>query len=112
MIEGGTDTEVFHEYMRRVLCPLLRPGEIGIPDILSPYRRSDPLRLIEEIWAEVRFLSAYSPDLNPIEKMRSKVRNAMRSGEARAESALPEAVAAAFKSVTYRNAINWFAPCG
>ncbi|MFO1460729.1 MAG: transposase, partial [Verrucomicrobiota bacterium] len=65
-----------------------------------------------EAGAEVRFLPAYSPDLNPIEKMWSKVKNALRSAEARTQETLLEAVAAAFASITPGDTLNWFASCG
>lgn len=34
-IEGSTDTEVFRAYVRQVLCPTLRPGDLVIMDNLS-----------------------------------------------------------------------------
>ena len=111
-IEGATDTEVFREYVHKVLVPMLRPGDVVVMDNLLPHKSAETLRVITEAGAEVRFLPPYSPDLHPIEKMWSKVKNALRSAEARTEEALLEAVAAAFASVTPRDAINWFASCG
>ncbi len=36
-IEGATDTEVFQTYVRQVLCPTLRPGDVGtVMDNLFP----------------------------------------------------------------------------
>ena len=46
---------------------------------------SRPLALIAQAGAEVLFLPAYSPDLNPIEKMWSKVKASLRSAEARTQ---------------------------
>lgn len=111
-IEGATDTEVFREYVRRVLCPMLRPGDVVVMDNLLPHKSPETLKLIAEAGAEARFLPAYSPDLNPIEKMWSKIKNALRSAEARTQEALLEAVAAAFAAISPRDAINWFASCG
>ena len=82
-IEGATDTEVFQSYVREVLCPTLRPGDVVVMDNLSPHKHDPTLRLIEQTGASVRFLPAYSPDLNPIEKMWSKVKQFLRSAEAR-----------------------------
>jgi transposase len=111
-IEGTTDTEVFREYVAQVLCPMLRPGDVVIMDNLLPHKSAETLRLITAAGAEVRFLPPYSPDLNPIEKMWSKIKNALRSAEARTQEALVQAVAAALATVTSRDAINWFASCG
>ena len=68
--------------------------------------------MIGQAGATVRFLPAYSPDLNPIEKMWSKVKQFLRSAEARTWEELQTAIAAALASVTAQDAINWFASCG
>ena len=78
-IEEATDTDVFRAYVQHVLIPTLRPGDVVILDNLSPHKNSETIRLIEQAGAGVRFLPAYSPDLNPIEKMWSKVKEALRS---------------------------------
>jgi len=111
-VEGATDTEVFRAYVSQVLCPTLRPGDLVIMDNLSPHNSDPTLELIRERGAEVSFLPAYSPDLNPIEMMWSRVKNTLRSAEARTESALTQAIASALALVTRQDAINWFAHCG
>ena len=111
-IEGAADTEVFQAYIRWVLCPTLRPGDMVIMDNLSPHKSQPTLSLITELGAQVLFLPAYSPDLNPIEKMWSKIKNCLRSAEARTEATLIEAIAAALQKVTRQDAMNWFACCG
>jgi transposase len=110
-VDGATDTEVFRAYVSQVLCPALRPGDLVIMDNLSPHKSDPTLELIRERGAEVSFLPAYSPDLNPIEMMWSKVKNTLRSAEARTESALTQAIASALAMVTRQDAINWFAHC-
>ena len=111
-IEGATDAEVFLEYVRQVLCPTLRPGDIVVMDNLAPHKSEETLALIKEAGAEVLFLPAYSPDLNPIEKMWSKIKQWLRSAEARTHPALLQAIAAALKQVTPKDAMGWFASCG
>lgn len=111
-IEGATDTEVFRAYVREVLCPTLRPGDLVIMDNLSPHKNDVTLGLIGQAGASVAFLPAYSPDFNPIEKMWSKVKQWLRSAEARTGEALTAAIAAALRAVTRQDAINWFASCG
>lgn len=111
-IEGATDTEVFQTYVREVLCPTLRPGDLVVMDNLSPHKHDPTLQLIGQAGAAVRFLPAYSPDLNPIEKMWSKVKQFLRSAEARTGQELQAAIAAALASVTAQDAINWFASFG
>lgn len=70
------------------------------------------MELITQAGAQVLFLPAYSPDLNPIEKMWSKIKAILRALEARTQEALNQAIAIALESVTARDAMNWFAACG
>jgi transposase len=111
-VEGATDAEVFREYVRQVLCPTLRPGDIVIMDNLAPHKSEETLALIEGAGAQVLFLPAYSPDLNPIEKMWSKIKHLLRSAEARTHPDLLQSIAAALKRVTPQDAMGWFASCG
>jgi transposase len=111
-IEAATDTDVFHAYVREVLCPALRPGDLVIMDNLGPHKNEQTLALITAVGACARFLPAYSPDLNPIEMMWSKVKAALRAAEARTHSELLAAIARALRSVTSADATNWFAACG
>jgi DDE superfamily endonuclease len=60
-IEGATDTEVFRAYVRRVLCPTLRKGDVVIMDNLSPHKSELTLSLIARAGAEVLFPSALLP---------------------------------------------------
>ena len=111
-IEGATDTEVFREYIRQVLCPTLRPADIVVMDNLTPHKNKETLDLIEQAGAQVLFLPAYSPDLNPIEKMWSKIKQLLRSAEARSYPDLLQAITSALEKVTPQDAAGWFASCG
>lgn len=111
-IEGAADAEVFQAYIRSVLCPSLRPGDVVIMDNLSPHKTESTLSLLKECGAQILFLPAYSPDLNPIEKMWSKVKGFLRSAEARTQPSLIQAIGAALARITPRDAMNWFASCG
>ena len=110
-LNGATDTEAFRTFVRCVLGPRLRPGDVLIMDNLWPHKSQPTLKLIREAGASVLFLPPYSPDLNPIEKMWSKLKECLRSAEARTEQQLLEAIGSALTQVTARDAINWFASC-
>ena len=112
IVEGATDTEVFRTYIDKFLCSSLRPGDIVVMDNLTPHKSEETLALIAQAGARVLFLPAYSPDLNPIEKMWSKVKNLLRCAEARTPAQLQEAIAAALSQVTAQDAAGWFASCG
>ena len=111
-VNGATDAEVFRAYVEHILVPNLRCGDLVIMDNLTPHKSEQTLDLIRAAGAEVRFLPAYSPDLNPIEKMWSKIKNLLRSAEARSEEELVEAISAAFTQITAKDAAHWFNSCG
>lgn len=111
-IEGATDTAVFQAYVRAILCPSLRPGDIVIMDNLGPHKNGHTIALIAAAGASARFLPAYSPDLNPIEMMWSKVKALLRSAEARSVEQLQSAIARALRAVSAEDARGWFAACG
>ena len=111
-IGAPTDTEVFATYVRRVLCPSLRAGDIVIMDNLRPHKNEHTLALIAAAGAKVLFLPAYSPDFNPVEKMWSKIKALLRGAEARTREELLDAIAAALQAVTAKDAMGWFASCG
>src|SRR5690606_37680367 len=111
-LEGATDTESFRAYVQAVLVPALRPGDIVVMDNLSPHKSDPTLALITRVQARVLFLPAYSPDLNPIEMMCSKVKQCLRSAEARTGSDLITAIGQALARVIPQDASNWFAHCG
>ena len=87
-IEGATNAEVFRTYVKEVLLPTLHPGDILVMDNLSAHKDARSLAMLERAGVEVRFLPPYSPDLNPIELMWSKVKNLLRGAEARDNDAL------------------------
>ena len=111
-VDGATDKEIFREYVRCVLVPTLRVGDIVVLDNLSAHKDQQTQDLIEQAGAELRFLPPYSPDLNPIEKMWSKVKTFLRATKARTEEELYQAIRLALKTVTAQDAEGWFRSCG
>jgi transposase len=112
VIEGATDADVFREYVRQVLGPTLRPGDIAICDNLAAHRDVETQKLIEARGAELRFLPAYSPDLNPIEMMWSKVKAHLRQAKARNDPELLTAIAEALQTVSAIDAQGFFRHAG
>lgn len=105
---GGTDTATFQEYVERVLVPQLRPGDIVVWDNLKPHKAEEVVEAIEEAGAEVKPLPPWSPDLNPIEEMYSKVKGALRSAAARTTDAVYEAMGSALHDVSSGDVLGWF----
>jgi transposase len=110
-IEEATDGDIFLAYVKHILCPALRPGDVVVMDNLSSHKIKGVRRLIEKAGAKVLYLPPYSPDLNPIEKAWSKLKQILRSVKARTKEALEEAIAEAFRRITPDNAKAWFNHC-
>ena len=112
VIEGAANSLIFREYIRQVLGPTLRPGDVVICDNLGAHRDQAARRLIENRGAQLLFLPAYSPDLNPIEMMWSKVKQHLRSAKARSQESLLSAIAQALASVSPTDAQGFFHHAG
>ena len=111
-IDGTTDADVFREYVRHLLVPTLRPGDIVVLDNLSAHQDKETLELIAAAAAKVWFLPPYSPDFKPIQKMWSKIKEFLRTAKARTQKALFNAIATALDTITANDAIGWFQSCG
>lgn len=112
VLEGATDSAAFQIYAERILAPSLRPGDIVVMDNLRPHKNAGVIQAIEAAGAEVWFLPPYSPDLNPIEKMWSKIKAYLRKAKARTKEGLWRAIGAALQTVTASDAKGWFESCG
>ena len=93
LIEGAVNAEVFTAYLQEVLCPELKPDDIVILDNLSTHKIPRVAELIAGRGATVRYLPAYSPDLNPIEMAFAKLKAQLRHAAARSLADLQLAVA-------------------
>lgn len=111
-IEGSVDTQVFNAYCQEVLRPTLKVGEVIGLDNLGAHRASQIQRITKECGARVLWLPPYSPDFSPIELMWSKVKTYLKRAKARTQDELEKAIAAALKTVTVSDCINWFRHCG
>jgi len=102
-IEGAVNAEVFRVYVREVLLPTLREGDILVMDNLSTHKDRESLDLLRQAGVTVRFLPAYSPDYNPIEMMWSKVKSLLRKAEARNQETLLLAIGDALDQATQKD---------
>ena len=92
--------------------PTLRVGDLVIMDNLAPHKNEQTIALIRQVGADVLFLPPYSPDLNPIEMMWSKIKALLRKAATRTHEDLLAALAQALEAVTASDARGWFAACG
>jgi transposase len=111
-VDGAVDGIVFDLFVMDLLVPTLKPGDIVVWDNLNGHKSVAAREAIEAAGAEVLFLPPYSPDLNPIEKMWSKVKAILRAEGARTREALHTALRKALACVTAKDIRAWFAHCG
>jgi transposase len=83
VIDGPLTGDLFVAYVRRVLVPALRPGDVVVWDNLACHRRAEARAAVEGAGCEVRFLPPYSPDLNPIELAFAKLKRLLEAAERR-----------------------------
>ncbi len=110
--EGATDGVTFEVFVREVLLPELRAGQVIIWDNLGAHHRASVEVAVKEAGCEVWFLPPYSPDLNPIEECFSKVKAWLRRCQARSVDALVDAIGAGFERVSSSDVLGWFRHAG
>ena len=111
-LEGAIDRVAFDVYVERVLIPSLRAGQTVVMDNLSVHKSPRARELIEASGCFLRFLPTYSPDLNPIEGMFSKLKAYLRRVGARSREALDDAIGSGLALVSAGDARGWFDRCG
>lgn len=112
VVDGPVDGDVFEAFVAQVLVPQLRPGDLVVMDNLSSHKRGRTRERIEERGAKLMFLPPYSPDLNPIEMIFSKVKQLLRSMSCRRRDELWHAMQQVLDQVTASDAVNCFRHCG
>lgn len=112
VIEGPMDGAAFAVWASEVLAPTLSSEDIVVMDNLSVHKNAVARAAIEAAGATIWFLPPYSPDLNPIEKMWSKVKAYLRKKKARDSEALYKAIGEAMENICHQDIVNWFDSCG
>lgn len=110
--DGGTNVAVMEAFAEGELQRILRPRDIVVMDNLAAHKDENVIAAIKSTGAIVCHLPPYSPDLNPIEAMWSKVKEILRSLKARTADTLLDAIGVALRAVTTTDAEGWFAHCG
>lgn len=73
-IEGAVDATVFCVYVRHVLTPTLRAGDVVVMDNLSVHKVQEIEALITATGVQLIYLQPYSPDYSPIESCWGKLK--------------------------------------
>lgn len=80
---GGTTGERFISYLRDILIPTLKPGDIVVMDNIRSHHVKAVGEPLHKNGMILLYLPPYSPDLNPIEMMWSKMKAILRKWKVR-----------------------------
>ena len=107
-LSGSLNGKIFKEYIEQRLVPTLHTGDIVVMDNLRSHKVDGIKQAIEKVGAYVLYLPPYSPDLNPIEQMWSKIKAYLCKVKARSVDVLLKALPPAFATVTIQDILGWF----
>lgn len=106
--EGAVNGPRFLHWIRTVLAPRLCKGAVVVMDNVRFHKVAGVREALEKVGARVVYLPPYSPDLNPIEMMWSKLKTLLRQAKARSREDLRAAIRAALRKITPSDAAAWF----
>jgi transposase len=112
VIEGAINGPSFQAYVTRCLAPTLRPGDIVVMDNLGSHKSPKVRAAIEAAGATLRYLPAYSPDLNPIEMMFAKLKALLRQAQERSIPSLWDRIGIALDHIRPDECANYFQAAG
>ena len=108
---GGTTVEKFKRYLETDLLPHLDGNSVLIMDNMKSHHAKAVKNLLDSSGIRYIYLPPYSPDLNPIEKLWSKVKALLRKFKARTLDILPNAIQHAFQNISPSDCSGWFRLC-
>ena len=111
-VEGAVETDVFDVFVRQVLVPALRPGDVVPLDNLNVHHASCIEQAVRAAQGQVLFLPSYSPDFSPIEPCWAKLKTFLRGAAARTRRRLESALKRAFHTLRLEDIRGWFTHCG
>jgi transposase len=109
---GFLDKDAFEVFVRDVLVPALKPGQVVVLARLNVHKKKATLALIEAVGARVLFLPRATPELNPIEHCWAKIKAFLRRCAPRTVEGLELAVELAMASITAQDCWGFLAGCG
>jgi transposase len=112
VIDGAMDGPAFMAYIEQVLAPTLVKGDIVFMDNLRTHKIDGVRQALRAVGATVRYLPAYSPDLNPIEMAFSKLKAALRKGAKRTVKELWRLIGKLVTSFAPSECANYFRHAG
>jgi transposase len=83
VLDGPINGEWFTAWVEQALIPTLSPGDVVVLDNLGSHKGKAARAAIRKAGAHLIFLPPYSPDLNPIEQVFSKLKTLLKKANTR-----------------------------
>jgi transposase len=112
VLDGPVDSVSFAGFCEHFLAPTLRPGDLVVLDNLSSHKSAAAIATVEAAGASLIYLPAYSPDLNPIENVFSKLKQLIRGFRPQSWRAIIQTAKDALLRITTNDLENAFTHCG
>ena len=112
VLDGAINGASFLAYVRQVLVPTLRAGDVVVMDNLSSHKKAGVREAIEAAGAQLLYLPPYSPDFNPIELAFSKFKRLLRTAAERTVEALWNTCGQLLDRFTEHECRNYIRHCG
>ena len=112
VLDGPMNGETFLVYIRDVLAPTLREGDIVVTDNLSSHKVKGVREAIADRGARLLYLPPYSPDLNPIEMAFAKIKILLRAAGERTWYAICNRIGQILTKFTPTECANYLAHAG
>ena len=112
VFNGPINGECFLAYVEQNLLPCLKAGDIVIMDNLGSHKADAIRTAIRSAGARLLFLPPYSPDLNPIEQVFSKVKHTLRKHMGRTVEAVEHAIAQVLPEISQTECKNYIVNAG
>jgi len=111
-IDSSATTEVFTAFVEQQMLKHLKEGDCVIMDNISMHKNPYVKELIESTGAIVEFLPPYSPDLNPIEKLWSKLKQILRRMETSTRDIFDKSIVEAINLIKTSDLHAWIKNAG
>ena len=112
VIDGPINGDLFVAGVRQQLVPTLQPGRTVILDNLSSHKRAEVRQAVEAAGCRLVYLPPYSPELNPIELVFSRLKRMLRSRGERTVEGLWKFLGEATDAFAPDECRNYFRHCG
>ncbi|MCI7812366.1 MAG: transposase [Lachnospiraceae bacterium] len=100
-----------HEIPENILLPALSRNDIIVMDNMRSHHVKTVKEILDASGIKYFYLPPYSPDLNPIEKMWSKIKAYLSKIKVRTTSELPNTIEKAFSTVSSSDCLGYCRSC-